>query len=215
MLKIRIQLSLNEKEILIREIHHRVKNNLQIITSLLHLQEDTVNEEVAAVLRDIEGRVMSMAIIHENLYQSPHFNDINLKLYIEKLLYDILYIYRIPKGTIKTNLDIQEIRLNLDTAIPLGLIINELITNIVKYAFIDFNGIITIKLEPYLDVLELTIADNGRGLPKNIDIEHSETLGLQLVNNLINQIEGKLKININNGTEYKILFNQVKYKNRD
>jgi len=110
----KIQLSLIEKEVLIREIHHRVKNNLQIITSLLHLQEDTVNGDMAAVLREIEGRVKSMAIIHENLYQSPTFNDINFKLYIEKLLYDILYIYGIPKGTIKTNLNIQErISINL------------------------------------------------------------------------------------------------------
>ena len=130
-----IKSSLNEKEVLIREIHHRVKNNLQIIASLLHLQENTVNNDVAAVLRESEGRVRSMASIHENLYQSPTFNDINIKTYIEKLVYDILYTYGIPKGNIKTKLDIQEIKLNIDTSIPLGLIINELFTNIVKYAF--------------------------------------------------------------------------------
>ena len=210
----KVKLSLNEKEVLIREIHHRVKNNLQIITSLLHLQEDTVDDDVAVVLREIEGRVKSMAIIHENLYQSPTFNEINLKQYIEKLLYDILYIYGIPKGTIKTNLDIQEIKLNIDTAIPLGLIINELLTNIIKYAFTNFKGTVTIKLISRPDEIELTIADDGIGLPENIDIENSKTLGLQLVNNLINQLEGKLEIDTHNGTEFKIYFNQLNYKNR-
>ena len=115
----------------------------------------------------------------------------------------------------QVNRNSQEIRLNLDTAIPIGLIINELITNIVKYAFTDFKGTITIKLKSCPNGIELIIADDGIGLPKNIDIENSETLGLQLVHNLINQIEGKLEIDINNGTEFKILFKQLKYKNRN
>ncbi|MGB9201864.1 PAS domain S-box protein [Methanobacterium sp.] len=209
-----IKSSLNEKEVLIREIHHRVKNNLQIIASLLHLQESTVNNDVAAVLRESEGRVRSMASIHENLYQSPTFNDINIKTYIEKLVYDILYTYGIPKGNIKTNLDIQEIKLNIDTSIPLGLVINELVTNIVKYAFKDMKGTITIKLKSYSRGMELIIADDGIGLPEDIDIENSETLGLQLIHSLINQLDGKLEIDTTNGTEFKIRFNELKYKKR-
>jgi PAS domain S-box-containing protein len=209
-----IKSSLKEKDILIREIHHRVKNNLQIIASLLHLQESTVNEEVAAVLKESEGRVKSMATIHENLYQSPTFNDINFKKYVEKLLYDILYTYGISKGKIKTNLDIAEIKLNIDTAIPLGLIINELVTNIVKYAFTDMDGTITIKLKSCSEGLELIVSDNGIGMPENIDFENSETLGLQLVSNLINQLDAVLKIDNTNGTEFKILFNELIYKKR-
>lgn len=209
-----MKISLNEKEVLIREIHHRVKNNLQIIASLLHLQECTVDSDVAAVLRESEGRVRSMATIHENLYQSPTFNDINIKNYIEKLLYDILYTYGISKGKIKTDLDIQDIKLNIDTAIPLGLVINELVTNIVKYAFNDMGGTITIKLKSYPNGMELIIADDGIGLPEDIDIENSETLGLQLINNLINQIDGELKIDNADGTEFKIFFNELKYKKR-
>jgi two-component sensor histidine kinase len=205
---------LEEKEILLKEIHHRVKNNLQIIASLLHLQESTVDSDVAAILKESEGRVRSMASIHENLYQSPTFNDINFKQYIEKLLYDRLYTYGIPKDTIRTKLDIKEINLNIETAIPLGLIINELVTNIVKYAFPHKNGTITIKLKSQNEKLELIIADNGIGLPKDIDIENSETLGLQLVNNLINQLDGELEIDITNGTEFKILFEELKYKTR-
>ena len=209
-----IKLSLKEKENLIREIHHRVKNNLQIIASLLHLQESTVTDEVAAVLMESEGRVKSMATIHENLYQSPTFNDINFKKYIEKLIYDILYTYGIQKGTIKTNLDIPEINLNIDTAIPLGLIINELVTNIIKYAFTDMEGTITIKLKSCSNRIELIVADNGIGMPENIDFENSETLGLQLVNNLINQLDGELNIDTDNGTEFKILFKELIYKKR-
>jgi two-component sensor histidine kinase/PAS domain-containing protein len=210
----KIKLSLNEKEVLIREIHHRVKNNLQIIASLLHLQEHTADDEVIAVLKESQGRVMTMATIHENLYQSPTFNDINCKQYIEKLIYDILSTYGISKGRIKTNLNIEEIKLNIDTAIPLGLIINELVTNIVKYAFHDIEGSITIILKSYPDRIELIIADNGIGLPEDIDIENSETLGLQLVYNLINQLDGKLKISLDNGTEFKIVFKELKYKIR-
>ena len=173
-----------------------------------------MDSDVAAVLMESEGRVKSMASIHENLYQSPTFNDINFKTYIEKLLYDILYTYGIPKGTIKTILDIQEIRLNIDTAIPLGLVINELVTNIIKYAFTDMRGTITIKFKSNPDGMELIIADDGIGLSEDIDIENSETLGLQLVNNLINQLDGELNIDTSNGTEFKIGFNELIYKNR-
>ena len=134
--EIKIRKSLDEKETLLREIHHRVKNNLQIIASLLHLQESTVNDgELANILKESESRVKSMAIVYDKLSHSPNFNDINFKQYIEKLVYDILYTYGIKKGTIDIQLDIEDINLNIDTAIPLGLIINELVTNSVKYAF--------------------------------------------------------------------------------
>jgi PAS domain S-box-containing protein len=210
-----VKKSLGEKEVLLREIHHRVKNNLQIITSLLHLQEVSIDdEELVNILKESESRVNSMAIIHETLYQSPNLTDINFKQYLEKLVYDILYTYGIKKGIIDIQLDIDDINLNIDTAIPLGLIINELITNTVKYAFPQNEGTITIKLKSLSNNMEITIADDGIGLPKDINLENPETLGLQLVHSLIGQLDGKLKLNNDNGTEFKIIFKELKYKKR-
>ena len=213
--KEKIQKSLDEKEVLLREVHHRVKNNMQIVASLLRLQECNVNEkETLDVLKETEGRIKSMAAIHEKLYQSPNFKDIKINEYIEKLVYDILYTYGIPTGTIKTKLILEDKNINIDTAIPLGLIINELVTNSVKYAFLQSKGTLTIKLKSLPQQMELTIADNGIGLPKDIDIENPEKLGLQLVKNLINQLEGNLKLNTDNGTEFKITFQELVYKKR-
>jgi two-component sensor histidine kinase len=166
------------------------------------------------ILKESETRVKSMAIVHEKLYQSPNFNYINFKQYLEKLVYDILYTYGIKIGTIKVQLDIEDINLNIDTAIPLGLIINELITNTIKYAFPQNEGNITIQLKSLPENMEITIADNGIGLPKNIKLENPETLGLQLVQSLVNQLDGKLKLNNDNGTEFKITFKELKYKKR-
>ena len=208
-----IKKSLDEKEVLLREIHHRVKNNLQIIASLLNLQESE-NEEVTDILRESMGRVKTMATIHEKLYESPSLNEIDFKEFTEKLVYDILYSYGIQTGTIKTELCIENIKFNIDTAIPLGLIINELVTNSIKYAFPLDGGTITIKLRTILNNFELIISDNGIGIPKNIDPRNTTTLGLRLVTTLINQLEGKLKININNGTEFKIIFKKLEYKKR-
>jgi len=211
----KIKKSLDEKETLLREIHHRVKNNMQIISSLLNLQiqyEDL--DETVGVLKESQGRVKSMAIIHEKLYQSSSLTYINFKEYIEKLILDIFYSYGITTGTIESVLNIKDIHLNIDTAIPLGLIINELVTNSVKYAFPKCKGKITLKLVSNQDQIELTIADNGIGIPEDIDLENSKTLGLQLVQNLVNQLEGKLELDVNHGTEFKITFKELKYKGR-
>ncbi|PKL67448.1 MAG: hypothetical protein CVV28_06210 [Methanobacteriales archaeon HGW-Methanobacteriales-1] len=207
--------SLQEKEVLIREIHHRVKNNMQIISSLLNLQmqhEDL--DETVNVLKESQGRVKSMAMIHEKLYQSPNFTDINFKEYIDKLVFDIFYSYGIKIGTIKSVLDIEDINLNIETAIPLGLIVNEMVTNIVKYAFPKDKGTITINLKSLPDRMQLTIRDDGIGLPEYLDIENTETLGFQLVNSLVSQIDGKIELYRVNGTEFKITFKELKYKER-
>jgi len=210
-----INKSLEEKEVLLREIHHRVKNNLQIIASLLHLQELSEDEnEIVDVLKESEGRVKSMAMIHEKLYQSPSFTYVNFKQYIEKLVYDILYTNKTPTGTIKTNMIIEEINLNIDTAIPLGLIVNELVTNSVKHAFPQSEGTITIELKSLNEQMELIIADDGIGLPKKFDLEKTERLGLKIVNSLVNQLDGKINIDMTVGTEFKINFKEVKYKER-
>ena len=187
--------SLAEKEVLLREIHHRVKNNMQIISSLLNLQiqfEDL--DETISVLKESQGRIRSMAIIHEKLYQSSSLTNINFKEYIEKLILDIYYSYGILNGSIESVLEIHDINLNIDTAIPLGLIINELVTNSIKYAFPEHIGKINIKLVSNHDQLELTIADNGTGISEELVLESSKTLGLQLVNSLIKQLDGKLEV---------------------
>ena len=209
-----IKKSLEEKEVLIREVHHRVKNNLQIIASLLHLQESHVEGEFLDTLKESELRVKSMATIHEKVYQSDTLTDINFKDYIEKLVYDILYSYGIPKGKIQTNINIEDINLNIDTAIPLGLLINELVTNSVKYAFPETKGTITIEMKPLNDGIELIVGDDGKGLPNDINFDNSDTLGLQLVNNLTNQIEGHIEIDRSHGTQFKITFKEINYKKR-
>jgi two-component sensor histidine kinase len=209
----RIKKSLDEKEVLLREIHHRVKNNMQIISSLLNLQIQHVNGETVDVLKESQGRVKSLAMVHEKLYQSSGFTNINFKDYVEKLVYDILYSYGIKTGTIKTELNIEDIKMNMETAIPCGLIINELVTNSVKYAFPQGKGTIKIELKSSNQELELIIADNGVGIPENIDLKKIDTLGLQLVNSLVNQLEGVLELDLSHGTEFKIKFKELKYKN--
>ena len=126
----------------------------------------------------------------------------------------ILFLYGITTGTIESVLNIEDIHLNIDTAIPLGLIINELVTNSVKYAFPKGKGKITLKLKSSQEQMELTIADDGIGIPKDTDIENTETLGLQLVKNLTEQIDGQIEINRSHGTEFKITFKELKYKER-
>lgn len=211
-----IKESLKDKELLLREVHHRVKNNMQIISSLLNLQMQQVNEEKAEnVLKESQGRVKSMSMVHENLYQSPSFTKIDFKDYIEKLVTDIFYSYGIPScSNIKIKMDIDDIQIGIDTAIPCGLIINELVTNSVKYAFPEGEGTLNIELKTHSDFIELVIADNGIGLPDDIDFRNTDSLGLQLVNNLVGQIEGEITLDQSQGTEFKITFKELKYKKR-
>ena len=214
-----IKESLEEKEILLREIHHRVKNNMQIISSLLNLQRLHVEEtETLDILRESQGRVRSMAMIHEKLYQSPNFTRIDFKDYIEKLVSSLIYTYKVQGQDIKQVLEVRDVEMNIDTAIPCGLIINELITNSLKYAFpqseSNTNGIIKIELNQIEDHFKLVVLDNGVGLPPHIQPEKTETLGLQLVNNLVNQLEGTIEIDRSHGTKFTIIFTELNYKER-
>lgn len=211
----RTKKSLEEKEVLLREIHHRVKNNLQIIASLLNLQECVEDDKtVGDVLKESMGRVKTMATIHEKLYESPSLNVINFRNFTEKLVYDILYSYGIEVGTIQPKINMEDISLNIDTAMPLGLIINELVTNSVKYAFPNRKGNITITLKSHPENMELTIADDGIGMASEVTPEESDTLGLKLVTNLVDQLDGSYKLNRKDGTEFKIIFKEIKYKTR-
>jgi len=192
-----------------------VKNNLQIISSLLNLQTHYVEgEETINVLKDSQNRVKSMAIVHEKLYQSPNLKDINFKEYIEDLISVLFYSYGIESENIKTLINLEDLKIDIDTAIPCGLIINELVTNSLKYAFPDGKGILKVELTSESDYTKLRVADNGIGLPPDIDLENSNTLGLKMVNSLVHQLEGTLNLNRTGGTEVVIKFKKLKYKNR-
>jgi len=209
--------SLEEKEVLIREIHHRVKNNMQIISSLLNLQKQYVHDEEAVnVLLESQNRVRSMAMIHEKLYKSRNFSEINFTDYIRSLVDDLFYSYGVDSNQIKKNIILDEVMLGLETAIPCGLILSELVTNSLKYAFPNQkNGEFKIELHTINDSeYNLIISDDGVGIPENINFEETETLGLQLVNSLVNQLEGTIKLDRDNGTEFKIIFRELKYKER-
>lgn len=211
----KIRASLEEKEILLKEIHHRVKNNMQIISSLLNLQMAYVKDpEAMEVLRESQGRVASMAMVHEKLYQTENLGTIDLKNYFSELIETIMlnYQYRHIDIEVKS----LNIALNIDTIMPLGLIVNEIITNSFKYAFVGLKSG-KIKLE-VIDKAEgnyqLIVEDNGVGMPKNIEIDSKKTLGLLLVKNLSSQLHGDYKIESKEGTRFIIDFEEIRYKKR-
>ncbi|MDF5721540.1 MAG: histidine kinase dimerization/phosphoacceptor domain -containing protein [Rhizonema sp. PD37] len=206
----KLKTSLKEKEVLLKEIHHRVKNNLQIISSLLRLQVGYIqNEQTLDIFQDSQNRIRAMAMIHENLYQSTDLARIQLLEYVQNLTSNLLRCYKVDCN-IKINLNIHNILLRIDTAIPCGLIINELVSNSIKYAFLDRNiGEISISFlllgkGNYL----LSVSDNGIGIPEDIEIRKQKSLGLQLVWNLVEQLEGKISFHSNLGTLFTINFSE-------
>lgn len=211
-----VKSSLKEKEVLLREIHHRVKNNLQIIVSLLSLQTQHVeDEEVLDILTQSQNRVKSMAMLHEKLYESPDLTHINFKYYVEKLVTDLFYSYSVEVGTIKPVITNMDLDMGIDTAIPCGLIINELVTNSIRYAFPDGRkGTVTVEFGKNEDEFFLKVADNGIGISKDIKPDSPQTLGLQLVENLVNQLDGTITSDINNGTNFTIKFKELIYRDR-
>lgn len=213
----KIKKSLKEKEVLLREIHHRVKNNMQIISTLLTLQSAQVNDQkLIQLYRESQDRIQAMALIHEKLYQSKDISQINLRDYVESMVSDLLYSYERDTRVIEADIDVEDILMNIDTAVPCGLIINELVSNSLKYAFPDDSGTIEIHLRILNDNQYcLKVSDDGIGLPENFDTEKIEkigTLGLQIVNNLVNQIEGVLRIS--RPSTFEIKFKELKYKER-
>jgi two-component system, sensor histidine kinase PdtaS len=214
--EIKLNSSLSEKNNLLQEIHHRVKNNMQIISSLLNLQKQYVNDDEAVnVLQESQNRVKSMAMVHEKIYLSEDLAHINFGDYIQSLVSNLFYSYTIDKSRIRPILNIDDVNLNMETAVPCGLIISELVSNGLKHAFPnEMKGCILISLKAKGNKYELTICDNGIGLPKELVINNLESLGLLLVKNLTDQIDGRIYINNNNGTEFKIVFKELIYKDR-
>ena len=212
----KIKSSLKDKEVLLKEVHHRVKNNMQIISSLLNLQIGYLNDEDAInVLKESQDRVKSMAMIHERLYLSKDLAQINFTDYIQNLVSNLFHSYNIKESQITPILKIEDVNLNIETAIPCGLIINELISNCLKYAFPNkMMGEIIITLKSIEDMFELNICDNGIGLPENININTIKTLGILLVKSLTEQLDGKISIKRRNGTQFKIIFKELEYTER-
>ncbi|MEO5360152.1 MAG: PAS domain-containing protein [Nitrospirota bacterium] len=201
--------SLKEKEILLKEVHHRVKNNLQIISSLLYLQSISLkNVKPEEVLTESRNRIRSMALVHEKLYKSENISTIDFGQYIQELASDIMYSFGVSGGKITLDMKCQTIFLDVELSIPCGLIVNELVSNAVKYAFPgSAEGVVRISLnETASGALCLTIDDTGVGIPQDIDIFNTDSLGLKLVNNLVKQIKGTLELTTNGGTEFKITF---------
>jgi two-component sensor histidine kinase len=200
---------LREKEILLKEIHHRVKNNLQVISSLLNLQAGTISDNsIKAVVLESQARVKSMALIHQLLYETEQFSSIDFSIYLNQLMTSLHGTFKNSNQKIQYFIHSEPILLDIDKAIPLGLITNELVTNAYKYAFENLEeGIIEIELKStgngnYM----LKISDNGKGLPDSFNPEHSSTLGLKLVHLLTTQIDGTLDIINTNGASYIISF---------
>jgi PAS domain S-box-containing protein len=200
--------SLKEKEILLKEIHHRVKNNMQVISSLLSLQAKLVRDPNGReLLRESQNRVMSIALVHEKLYQSQSLARIDFADYIRKVAENLFQSYGVQKNRIQLKIKAENIFFPISKAIPLGLILNELFSNALKYAFPDNrSGVISIEFTSAGDHYNLVFRDDGIGLPESIDLEHSETLGLQLISSLAGQIQGTITLERGSGTGFRIEF---------
>ncbi len=199
--------AIREKEALLKEIHHRVKNNLQIISSLLNLQAGGIfDPRDLSLFQESESRVRSMALIHERLYKSEDFTRIDFREYVESLVMSLFHTYAIHHVTYHA--EIQDVRLSIDTAIPCGLMINELMTNALKHAFPDGRkGKIDVTVAPHADgMVMLEVRDDGIGLPADVTPDTVQTLGLHLVTLLTNQLGGRMEIRREDGTAVRVIF---------
>ncbi len=207
-----IEKSLEEKEILLKEIHHRVKNNLQIISSLLTLQGRNANNPlIEEAIKKGKDRVRSMALIHENLYKNENFAGVNMKDYMEKLFTSLFNSYNINGDKIQLELNIQDLQLDVETVIPIGLAVNELITNALKYAFPDNSGgTLVVSLEELNKQLVLTVSDNGIGIQEGGNIDVQSGFGFELIKAFQSQLDAKLEVDSGHGTSVKLKMNNYK-----
>tara|TARA_B100001765_G_C19499806_1_gene338692 strand:- start:692 stop:1531 length:840 start_codon:yes stop_codon:yes gene_type:complete len=209
-----IEIKIKEKENLLSEVHHRVKNNLQTVSSLLNLQSrNTKNDKVKELTKSSQNRVLSMAIIHEMLYLKQNISRIDFRSYVQGLTDYLIKSANADKKNIEVQIDIPDIQLGIDTAIPLGLLINEAFTNSIKYAFNEKNkGLVDIELKrtDNPEEYKLRISDNGTGFTKQVNIKKTKSLGLKLIHNLARQLHGSARrLNTGHGTGYEIIFKDV------
>lgn len=200
--------SLAEKEVLLKEVHHRVKNNMQIISSILNLQANSIkSKEIRKLFEDSQDRIKSMALVHENLYKTKDFSSIDFEIYVSSLVENLCRSYDCKDGKIQYKLDLEKIFLSIDIGIPCGLIINELISNSLKHAFVNSNkGVIFVQLKKVGREVTIVVADDGKGVRKDFDLLKAQTLGLQLVYTLVEQIDGKISMESVKGTKFIINF---------
>ena len=204
-----------EKEILLKEIHHRVKNNMQVIASLIALQVRNIEGSATIYeFQQIQNRINSMAIVHEMLYQSEYLAQINYDEYVKKLALSLLASMKGKDSNVTFNFNVNHIQLNIDTAIPLGLLISELLTNALKYAFPNGQeGEVHLSIKQVSDAYELIISDNGVGYSFDGDLDKLKTLGMRLVHSLVEQLEGTIVQENRNGTSYFITFKNTDSSN--
>jgi PAS domain S-box-containing protein len=207
-----IKQSLEEKKVLLREIHHRVKNNLQVISSLLNLQSAYIDDcQYREMFKESQNRVKSMSLIHEKLYQSENLANIDFEEYVRALTNGLIRSYGINTDKVSLEVEVDNVSLGIDTAIPCGLIINELVSNSLKHAFPGGKGEILVSLHSNNGITELTVKDNGVGIPEDIHIKNTTSLGLRLVCILAqDQLNGNITLMRTNGTEFRITFGEVK-----
>ncbi|MBE9529267.1 MAG: PAS domain S-box protein, partial [Proteobacteria bacterium] len=204
-----IKKSLAEKEVLLKEVHHRVKNNLQVISSILNLQSGYITDEsLLSIFKESQDRIKSMALIHEKLYRSNELTSIDFQEYVETLSATLFCSYALGQN-VKFSVDVADVRMDVDVAVQLGLLLNELCSNAMKHAFPDNRpGELTIKLGATEDkgLYMLSVADDGVGLPDDFDIESTTSMGVRLIGAMVTQLEGTLKIERTDGTKFEITF---------
>ena len=209
--------SLKEKETMLKEIHHRVKNNLQIVSSLLKLQSQFLkNKDDILIFEDSQRRIRAMSLIHQNLYNSENLSSIDFGDYVKKLVRDLFASFNVPSAKVSYDIKIDGIFLDIETSIPCGLLINELVSNSLKYAF---NGsgdsVVSISLDREDETgYKLMVGDNGKGIPADIDFRKTNSLGLQLVCSLTEQLEGTITLDNSHGAEFNIDFRSGRYVKR-
>jgi len=209
----KLEASLTEKDVLLKEIHHRVKNNLQIVASLINLQmQNLTDTNVLELLKESQNRIKSMALIHEKLYMAKNMSRINIANYINDLTRHLLRSYSSSVAGIDLDINVAEINIDIDKTISLGLTINEIVSNSLKHAFPQenmndgFMPKIHLNMKSAEENIILEISDNGKGIPESFDFRNTQTLGLQLVNALVKQLDGEIQLDSTQGTKFTITF---------
>jgi two-component sensor histidine kinase len=209
-LEIKLKNSIKEKELLLKEIHHRVKNNLQIVASIINLQSYNVKDpDVVQMFVESQNRIKAIALIHQKLYEGDTLTSINFENYIQDLISTLFYTYRVGNNKINLIYDIENIEAGTDSAINLGLILNELISNGLKYAFPgDKSGEIKISIKTGADIVTVIVEDNGVGFPEKLDFRNADSLGMQLLVSLTEQHNGEIELDRLHGTKFTLIFDK-------
>jgi PAS domain S-box-containing protein len=211
----KIRAALAEKEVLMREIHHRVKNNFQVVSGLLTLQSQRIEEdEYLKIFKTTEARIRAMALVHEKLYESENLSEIGIDDYIRSIVRELISFREDCYAAIELKTDLEPLSFGPDTAIPIGLIVTEIVTNAMKHAFPKgVKGEVRIGLHRNNEHgFELLVSDNGIGMANSLDTDNSQSLGLQLVNALVKKLQGEIEIDRSVGTEFKIKFKPIRVR---